>query len=200
MTLLRLSISRNFSDSFFFLSFFPFFAPIHFPCIGPSWRRNETGTKRGRIGTDFCSCPFPWYCDCAISDELVKLAQSAVRLHVAVHPPCHSSFLYPLRLHPCNPLFSSSDGRWTANDTSLDRVSENLLRHLHYIPIMIIVIPILETCTTFGKFHWSRSRGSRVFISSPYSSPPDSEKVLQFCKITMYRVWKFWNKGHILRA
>lgn len=86
MTLLRLSISRNFSDSFFFLSFFPFFAPVHFPWIGPSWRRNETGTKRGRIGTDFCSCPFPWYCDCAISDELVKLAQSAVRLHVAVHP------------------------------------------------------------------------------------------------------------------
>lgn len=92
MTLLRLSISRNFSDSFFFLSFFPFFAPVHFPCIGPSWRRNETGTKRGRIGTDFCFCPFPWYCDCAISDELVKLAQSAVRLHVAVHPPCHPSF------------------------------------------------------------------------------------------------------------
>lgn len=105
MTLLRLSISRNFSDSFFFLPsfFFPFFfTPIHFPCIGPSWRRNETGTKRERIGTDFCSCPFPWYCDCAISDELVKLAQSAVRLHVA-----HPSFLHPLRLHPYNPLVFS---------------------------------------------------------------------------------------------
>lgn len=89
---------------FIFLSFFlPFFFPpflLHFACIGPSWRQNEEGTKR--IGTDFCSCPFPWYCDCTISDELVKLAQSAVRLHVAVHPvppllpPSRSPSLQPL--------------------------------------------------------------------------------------------------------
>lgn len=109
MTLLRLSISRNFSDSFFFLPFFlPFFPFLFFllpyTFLASVPRGDET--KRGQRGRGSAPIsvpvPFPWYCDCAISDELVKLAQSAVRLHVA-----HPSFLHPLRLHPYNPLVFS---------------------------------------------------------------------------------------------
>lgn len=123
---------RSYFASFFF-SFSFLFPPLAVRC---SWaglvatterKRGHTreGGERGSA-TDFCSCLFPWYRDCAISDELVKLVQSAVRLHVALalcpsgrrtQPP--TSACVSVLTAPMFSLTTTSD-RWrTANGTTV---------------------------------------------------------------------------------
>ena len=138
-----------FFSFFSFLFLFPVFAVLGF---ASSRRQSENrdahggGVARGSA-TDFCSCLFPWYRGCAISDELVKLAQSTVRLHVAlVLCPSATDLCPRFRPHGTD-VFSdhTASDRWrTANGTSFVRVSESLVRRLRYVRTIAIVTAILR--------------------------------------------------------
>lgn len=88
MKLLRLSISPCRWPRFSFVSCLPLFLLL---------MSNGTRTNNGWTGSFRSSVRFAWYCDCAISDELVKLAQSAVRLHVTLTLSPSLCFLPALR-------------------------------------------------------------------------------------------------------